>query len=237
MDNTSKEIQPIGTTPESCKKNLFVSYLRNIRQVSKKTIRDYTNALGSRISEYATMYCSDYIDIFSLGFNEAKDVINKLCKDTEFIKHCTPSNKVHITAMNAYSDFMRYYDSIKGQNASTSGTSIEEAEEGEAYKCHTKEYRRSKKLRDSVTKEHEYKCEICGFNFHDFYGSIGDGFIEVHHINPVSENKRKTKKEDLLCVCSNCHSMLHRSSPILRKEELMLMIEIMKDGKKQTYEN
>lgn len=227
--SSSKEILPNVSSLN--RKSLFVLYLRNVRQVGKKTIRDYTDALGSRISRYATMYCSDFIDIFSLEFNEAKDVMNKLCQDTEFIEHCKSSNKVHITAMNAYSDFMRYYDIIKGKSTRTHGTAVEEAEEGEAYKCHTKEYRRNKKLRDSVAKEREYKCEICGFNFHDFYGSIGDGFIEVHHINPVSANKRKTKREDLLCVCSNCHSMLHNSSKLLEKEELMLMIKIMKDGK------
>lgn len=30
-------------------------------------------------------------------------------------------------------------------------------------------------------------CEICGFCFSDVYGELGDGFIEAHHIKPVSQ--------------------------------------------------
>ena len=61
----------------------------------------------------------------------------------------------------------------------------------------------------------KYSCEICGFNFKDVYGEIGKGFIHVHHINFLSDNKGKSTltnpKEDLIPVCPNCHAMLHRS--------------------------
>ncbi|MEW9080753.1 HNH endonuclease [Terrisporobacter glycolicus] len=65
-------------------------------------------------------------------------------------------------------------------------------------------------------------CEICGFNFKDVYGELGEGFIEAHHIIPVSEldENSETKKEDIALVCSNCHSMLHKKRPWLNVEEL-----------------
>ena len=64
-------------------------------------------------------------------------------------------------------------------------------------------------------------CEICGFNFEDKYGKIGENFIEVHHTKPVSEMKEgeKTKIEDLALLCSNCHSMIHRKRPWLSKDK------------------
>ncbi|MBR5246521.1 MAG: HNH endonuclease [Clostridia bacterium] len=64
-------------------------------------------------------------------------------------------------------------------------------------------------------------CEICGFNFNEKYASLGDGFIEAHHIKPVSqmEEDEKTKISDLVMVCSNCHSMIHRHKPWLSKKE------------------
>lgn len=58
-------------------------------------------------------------------------------------------------------------------------------------------------------------CEICMFDFQKVYGDIGKDFIEAHHIIPVSElnNESVTYAKDIVLVCSNCHSMLHRKRP------------------------
>ena len=69
-------------------------------------------------------------------------------------------------------------------------------------------------------------CEICGFSFVDKYGDIGKDFIEAHHIKPVSEMKEgeSTNINDLVMVCSNCHSMIHRRKLgwIRMKSEILL---------------
>lgn len=69
-------------------------------------------------------------------------------------------------------------------------------------------------------------CELCGFDFSVKYGEMGDGFIEAHHKQPISqiEPGEKTKIEDLIMVCSNCHSMLHTGEEWLTPEELKLII-------------
>lgn len=56
-------------------------------------------------------------------------------------------------------------------------------------------------------------CECCGFDFAKAYGEIGEGFIEVHHLYPVSQRGGDyvvTPEKDLVPLCSNCHSMIHR---------------------------
>lgn len=65
-------------------------------------------------------------------------------------------------------------------------------------------------------------CEICGFDFANTYGEIGNDFIEAHHTKPVSKMQEgeKTKVEDIAMVCSNCHSMIHRRKPWLTLEQL-----------------
>ena len=81
----------------------------------------------------------------------------------------------------------------------------------------------TKKKKDSVLKKTgALKCEVCNFDFHEFYGALGNGFAECHHTKPVSELKpeEKTKLSDLRIVCSNCHRMIHRSKPWLKVEEL-----------------
>jgi len=70
-------------------------------------------------------------------------------------------------------------------------------------------------------------CEICGFDFQSIYGKLGEGFIEAHHMKPVSEMKEgdKTRIEDIIMVCSNCHSMIHRKKPWLKADELKSLLD------------
>lgn len=61
------------------------------------------------------------------------------------------------------------------------------------------------------------KCIVCDFDFAAFYGSLGEGFMHVHHLNPISEasSSRIVSPEiDLVPVCPNCHSMIHRGGEI-----------------------
>ncbi len=61
------------------------------------------------------------------------------------------------------------------------------------------------------------RCEACGFDFEATYGDLGRGFIECHHVIPVTEwpedEPTTTRLEDTVLVCSNCHRMLHRKRP------------------------
>ncbi|HMU44055.1 MAG TPA: HNH endonuclease [Ignavibacteriaceae bacterium] len=55
-------------------------------------------------------------------------------------------------------------------------------------------------------------CEVCNFSFVEKYGTLGKGFIEVHHLKPISEYDENefTSIDNLKLVCSNCHRMIHR---------------------------
>ncbi|TWT07330.1 restriction endonuclease [Planococcus sp. CPCC 101016] len=69
-------------------------------------------------------------------------------------------------------------------------------------------------------------CEVCGFDFYQKYGDLGEDYIEGHHINPLSmtDDEQETKIQDIAMVCSNCHRMLHRRRPWLTKEKLQLLL-------------
>ena len=76
---------------------------------------------------------------------------------------------------------------------------------------------RSRSLVERFKKQLEaVACAVCGFDFRETYGELGDGFIEAHHKVPVANLKpgTKTRLEDLAAVCANCHRMLHRSGCI-----------------------
>lgn len=59
-------------------------------------------------------------------------------------------------------------------------------------------------------------CEACGFDFFVTYGSVGKGFCEAHHTKMLgSRNGNETTTlQDLALLCSNCHSVIHRTKPM-----------------------
>jgi hypothetical protein len=68
-------------------------------------------------------------------------------------------------------------------------------------------------LRAACLAIHGYRCLICGNDLGEIYGEIGKGFIHVHHLQPLAEHKGKQvtdPKENLIPVCPNCHSIMHR---------------------------
>lgn len=57
-------------------------------------------------------------------------------------------------------------------------------------------------------------CEACGCDLKKKYGDLANGYKELHHLSPVSENKGnriKREKKDFALLCPNCHRMIHRS--------------------------
>jgi len=111
--------------------------------------------------------------------------------------------------------------------------SEEEFPEGtEVYKQHrTKERNRQlvKRAKEKRLEERgDLECDVCGFNFFDSYGDLGEGYIECHHTKPVSELQpdEKTKLKDIALVCANCHRMLHRKRPWLSILQLRSLIQI-----------
>lgn len=87
---------------------------------------------------------------------------------------------------------------------------------------------RDPKLRKDALAIHGLDCMACGFNFERTYGALGTGFIEVHHVVPLSEaGKSKTDPAtDLIVLCANCHRMVHRERGVcLSLEELRAQIK------------
>ncbi|MGO8882044.1 MAG: HNH endonuclease [Desulfomonilaceae bacterium] len=78
------------------------------------------------------------------------------------------------------------------------------------------------KKRVILMKTGALRCEVCDFDFHKIYGTIGKAFAECHHTLPLSHIKAgaKTKLSELAIVCANCHRMLHRARPWLSVNDL-----------------
>lgn len=100
--------------------------------------------------------------------------------------------------------------------------------EGRRIHYFTTKYERNSTNRNEAIRIHGTKCMACGFDFEATYGEIGKYFIEVHHIKPLYSLEQEIQvnpKTDLVCLCSNCHRMIHRKrDSILTLEELKAII-------------
>ena len=85
----------------------------------------------------------------------------------------------------------------------------------------------ARKMKTRWLKKHgKLACLACGFDFEETFGLRGKGYIECHHVVPVSELRpdARTRVEDLVPVCSNCHKMLHRRRPWLSVAQLSALV-------------
>lgn len=61
--------------------------------------------------------------------------------------------------------------------------------------------------RKSVLQRDNFECQKC-----HLHGRFGDGIIIVHHINGFSNFKdQRTKIENGIALCKNCHKLLHKT--------------------------
>lgn len=77
-------------------------------------------------------------------------------------------------------------------------------EEGAGVESTGYRLRRSAKLVLNAKERDNYCCQACGFFFKR-------QIVHVHHLDPLSEREKpkKTKLEDLITLCPNCHYLAH----------------------------
>jgi len=144
-------------------------------------------------------------------FEEFSSDINRLHQIANSIKQISnnPINSIEVS---------------KIENDETSET--DSVKEGQVlYKFH-KVRERDRKIIDAKKKrilkeKGVLKCEVCGFDFEKTYGEIGKGYIECHHLIPLSnfQVNKETRLDDLALLCSNCHRMIHKDLSISTIEE------------------
>jgi len=84
---------------------------------------------------------------------------------------------------------------------------------------------RSKKIANRLAGGGRIACEVCDFDYERTYGELGQGYIECHHVVPLSESGTTTTHLDQLAlICANCHRMIHRSDPWLTPVELKALL-------------
>lgn len=116
--------------------------------------------------------------------------------------------------------------------AGTDKTNNDNGKEGKVKYYYGKKYERDPENRRKAIEYHGTVCKICKFDFEKAYGERGRGYIEIHHIKPLSILEEKTIIDpinDLIPVCANCHRMIHR------QKDNILSVNDMKELVKSQY--
>jgi 5-methylcytosine-specific restriction protein A len=128
-----------------------------------------------------------------------------------------------IENLNLFKEIDLSYD-----NDLISVTHIKGQNEGKKTQYYTTRYERNAKNRKKAIKSQGAFCHCCDFDFEKVYGELGEGFIEVHHLIPLSSLEEEViikPETDLICVCSNCHRMIHRrKNEVITPDELKEII-------------
>lgn len=91
--------------------------------------------------------------------------------------------------------------------------------EGELSEMHAVRHERNQEARRLCLTHYRARhggqvvCECCGFDFGAAYGALGEDFMEVHHLSPISQQPGAhaiCPETDLVPLCANCHAMIHR---------------------------
>jgi 5-methylcytosine-specific restriction protein A len=108
-------------------------------------------------------------------------------------------------------------------NSYTSPDEVIGYPEGASTPVLVNKYERDPRNRAAAIAIHGHKCAACEFNFKETYGQLGEDFIIVHHVTPVSQigdDYVINPATDLITLCANCHSMVHRENPPLSVAQL-----------------
>ena len=202
-------------------------YIPAYRMPASKYYSQFNSAIKSHINR-----SDDFEDIDSILDIVDVDLLHRILISIE-------SKFAYVTHDNKKAEGLKYYISYLKSRESSNYTTlhnkydikdvVEEYEEGSLLDCHGSKYERNRKARKECLEYYGYKCRVCGFDFEKQYGDIGHNFIEVHHrteISSFSGEKHKVDHiKDLIPVCSNCHSMLHRTRPALSIEDLQSLLK------------
>lgn len=90
-------------------------------------------------------------------------------------------------------------------------------------------YERNPQARDACIAHYGTRCIVCDFDFGIAYGGVADGFIEVHHLTPLSSVGKEYLLDpirDLRPICSNCHRVVHMNEPPYTIMQVQRMVQI-----------
>lgn len=217
----------------------YLSYLQDLH-LKSNTSEEYKNYTETTVKDFIHMYYDEeFRSIYDVTESSYYDKVREEIPHNLQMRDANrwSGNEISL-ALKYYADFLRSkYNPLNTFNIDNSldtpsdagGENINKEEQKltEGANKHVSQERRIRnpKLRKICIESWGYQCQCCGFDFSKAYeGEIGEKYIEVHHLRPISsfdEEHEVDPVHDLVPLCSNCHSMIHRGRDgVLSLEQL-----------------
>lgn len=174
---------------------------------------------GRKTNAHLTSLLGPYLDHSNAQYGEINGAFLEYCKNLRVVPvryHLERRYWLIDTHLAANSEEINHPDEL-----------AEEIEEGARAKVWVNKFERNRQARNVCIEHYKAKCSVCDFDFKEFYGDLGIGYIHVHHIVPISSIGKKYVVDpikDLRPVCPNCHAMLHKGDQVSSIEELRRLI-------------
>ncbi|MFN8290250.1 MAG: HNH endonuclease [Chitinophagaceae bacterium] len=179
--------------------------------------KDRPDAQKFRNPNGVSLKLSNFLAIDPDYTGKGMEAVSKLDKEL-FKEFVNQKGKLHALAAEikkiALDEDLSSRLSLVEEDEQTEDDTVEEGQV--LYRLHKLRERDSsiaRKKKNSVLKNTgRLACQVCNFDFFLNYGDLGKGYIECHHLTPLSSLKSETKTslDDLALVCANCHRMLHK---------------------------
>lgn len=140
----------------------------------------------------------------------------------------TPYHRSHSNLLIEYAKWLLEDEQIEDADDAEPEKNTPFLREGSKQSKLVSVYERNSRARSQCISHYGPVCTICGFDFEKIYGSIGKGYIHVHHVVPIasiSESYIIDPINDLRPLCANCHAMVHSKWPPYEINEIATQIK------------
>jgi 5-methylcytosine-specific restriction enzyme A len=223
-----RRVLRLGTGSEAgfnSNKQIEIALEAIIENGGKASIRHIFNKLESN------MNAKGYKLSFQ-GEQSMRNFVNKIAVEKGLIYKHDKNNPGWCITTRGKRTFLQSISITKLNNLLPTEENVNNFTEGNVKQVIVNKYEREIKARQACVDFYGICCKACGLNFEKVYGEIGKDFIHVHHVVPVSEigeNYKINPIKDLIPLCANCHSMLHRTKPVMSVKKLKIIMQIYKE--------
>ena len=216
----------------------FLRYLATVIPTWQMPASIYFSKINTSIKGYLKKEMG--ISITSIleldDVSELEKILAKMSSAQKYV-YARPKQTFYEEGMQRYVAFLKQRKATNHNSNShfvMSADKFLEATEGMMKEVVFFRRQRNRAIRNQCAERDNYTCRVCGFNFEENYGELGKGFIEVHHLKPLSsyDNEHDIELDDLISLCSNCHSMIHLGGDLKTPNKLF---QIMNEQLDKTY--
>ena len=163
------------------------------------------------------------------GEQSMRNFVNKVAVEKGLICAYDKTNPGRQVTFRGKKKFEKNISVVKLNNLLPTEENIIKFTEGDVTQVSVNRYERNSEARRDCIDFYGISCKACEFNFEKIYGKPGKDFIHVHHIVPISKIGRNytiNPIKDLVPLCANCHSMIHRTNPIMSVSKLEAIMKL-----------